>query len=250
MAGLIIEYGINGLTPHNGENHYDFLVSTIKKSCHVFDQSLGNVVSTSGFGWGMSVVHTYGLSFSGIQCLFDIHNINCFVADSLEKLRAVLALKDQEKRAFVTDKGLIINGENSQHAISVFVKRKGNMITVFDNDSEGNDGFTYQGLEFAKPKECVLQVVNRKIARQKKSDKTCYGYAIYDCLNFSKNPEILEELEEEFPVALKTLTQNQATTLSLKCQITIYKHDLYLRSDLKKVIAIFLMAIIVIKVME
>ena len=120
--------------------------------------------------------------------------IEATIATSMDALKA--AFVQLEKGSIITDAGLLKFGTQDRHAISLFMQRKGKIVQLFVNDSQGNTGYltSYKLIEKLLPPSYQLQLFVSSVSRQSRYDPTCQTIAIEDCAAFQQNPSLADQM--------------------------------------------------------
>lgn len=183
-----------------GSSYY-FLITTLCERYPVLKDYLGRHMVFSGNGWSISVDHTYGITYEGIQEIVRIRKIDAVVAKSLQELKELFSnMEEHQTKACITDLGLLCQSEHNYHAISLFLERIGKTMRVIVLDSEGNSHrclSAYKDIQKRLPDTLCLQLFSSEVVRQPERSITCYAFAIADCETFEKCPSIISDILSE-----------------------------------------------------
>lgn len=169
-------------------------------------------------GWSTDVYTSQGLTWEGIEEVLRILKIQATVAESFDVLKhAISQVKD--KAAIITSHGAIKYGTVDNHAVSLFVQKVGDETRLFINDSGGVD---YNSCYLNGDR---VRLFVSKVKRQGRYEVTCNAFAIYDCIAFQGDPNLLEKiaaLDGDLPPAMRALdTVEKARSKALEYQILL-----------------------------
>ena len=155
-----------------------------------------------GHGWGTYFESEYtgypeGYSFTprGVQLYLKIHEIQARIFDTKEVLNAALGeLNPNQSKAFIISADVLDKKGSEYHLISLFAQKRDNRLLLVVNDSNGFD-YPYDQVRKAIDVPLDIQLYVSKVKRQI-SGFPCQTYAIQDCKQFNKDPNLIDKLLE------------------------------------------------------
>ncbi|MFI5334959.1 MAG: hypothetical protein ACHQT8_07370 [Chlamydiales bacterium] len=154
------------------------------------------VVQASGFGWGMELHSSYGLTFEGIRVILSMLKIKAKVADSLQELKDAIPKRDG-RAAIITGSSLLagLSDRGGSHAVSIFVRREKGVFLMTLNDGKGASRLAEE-VQNSLFKKARVVAMPSKVKRQEDGEVTCNATAIMDCVAFGSNPRLIEDILE------------------------------------------------------
>lgn len=193
MSGAVLRQAMQKLGREgifNQRTPYNFLIKTLINKDGRLKEYLGLTIHLSGSGWSISGYLIYTPTFAGIERIFRTLNLAIPVFTKLGELdRYIDSLKLGERRAVVVDAAFLKKEEEqSNHAISCFIEVLEDRSNLFINDSCGASRKFY--LTTAKK----IAVYFSEQDRQGQSGPFCGTFAINDCIAFSTEDKLLEQM--------------------------------------------------------
>lgn len=186
---------MSSLTISDQYNHYKPYVGPVGQ--HARYTQIGN-------GWGCTFkveygeIEGYSLTTNGVRKYLEVNQIRAAVCNTNESLNAVLrklncdesiALAIPTSALELTD---LLYKSDQVHIISLFAERRADRLQLFINDSNGTP-YSYDELRSSFKVDCKIQLFVSTLRRQHRG-YVCQTFAIRDCKQFNKNPNLPNEL--------------------------------------------------------